>query len=40
MEALTDPEERGRALAEIEALHPVIPGVTTWNGGITLIHRV
>jgi len=36
-EALTDPEERGRALAEIETLHP--PGVTASNGGITLIRR-
>jgi hypothetical protein len=36
-EALTDPEERGPALAAIEALHPLIPGVTASNGGITLI---
>jgi hypothetical protein len=28
------------ALAEIEALHPLIPGVTASNGGITLIRRV
>ena len=38
--ALTDPEERGNALAAIEALHPLIPGVTASNGGITLIRRV
>ena len=38
--ALTDPEEHGRALAAIEALHPLIPGVTASNGGITLIRRV
>jgi hypothetical protein len=39
-EAITDAEERGRALAAIEALHPPIPGVTASNGGITLIRRV
>jgi hypothetical protein len=39
-EALTDPEERGRALAALETLHPLIPGVTASNGGITLIRRV
>jgi hypothetical protein len=39
-EAIPDAEERGRALAEIETLHPVIPGVTASNGGITLIRRV
>jgi hypothetical protein len=38
--ALTDPEERGQALAAIEALQPLIPGVTASNGGITLIRRV
>jgi hypothetical protein len=38
--ALTDPEERDRALAAIETLHPLIPGVTASNGGITLIRRV
>ena len=38
--ALTDPEERGKALAAIETLHPLIPGVTASNGGITLIRRV
>jgi hypothetical protein len=38
-EAIPDPEERGRALAEVEALHPLIPGVTASNGGITLIRR-
>ncbi|HEY8033907.1 MAG TPA: siphovirus Gp157 family protein [Methylocella sp.] len=38
--AIPDPEERGRALAEVETLHPVIPGVTVSNGGITLIRRV
>jgi hypothetical protein len=38
--ALTDPEERGQALAAIETLHPLIPGVTASNGGITLIRRV
>jgi hypothetical protein len=39
-EALMDPEERRRALAEIEALHPLIAGVTASNGGIALIRRV
>jgi hypothetical protein len=39
-EALTDPEERDRALAAVETLHPLIPGVTASNGGITLIRRV
>jgi hypothetical protein len=38
--ALTDPEERDRALAAVETLHPLIPGVTPSNGGITLIRRV
>jgi hypothetical protein len=38
--ALTDPEDRGQALAAIETLHPLIPGVTASNGGITLIRRV
>ena len=38
--ALTDSEERGRALAAVETLHPLIPGVTASNGGITLIRRV
>ena len=36
----TDPEERDRALAAIATLHPLIPGVTASNGGITLIRRV
>jgi len=27
-------------LATVEALHPLIPGVTASNGGITLIRRV
>jgi hypothetical protein len=39
-EAIPDPEERGRALAAIETLHPMISGVTASNGGITLIWRV
>ncbi len=39
-EAIPDPEERRRALAAVETLHPPIPGVTTSNGGITLIRRV
>jgi hypothetical protein len=39
-EAIPDPEERGRALAAVETLHPSIPGVTASNGGITLIRRV
>jgi Siphovirus Gp157 len=39
-EAIPDPEERGRALAAVEILHPSIPGVTASNGGITLIRRV
>jgi hypothetical protein len=38
--ALTDPEERDQALAAVETLHPLIPGVTASNGGITLIRRV
>ena len=38
--ALTDPEERGKALAAVETLHPLIPGITASNGGITLIRRV
>ena len=38
--AIPDPEERGRALAAVETLNPVIPGVTVSNGGITLIRRV
>jgi hypothetical protein len=38
-EAIPDPEERGRALAAVETLHPLIPGVAS-NGGITLIRRV
>jgi Siphovirus Gp157/Dodecin len=39
-EAIPDPEERGQALAAVESLHPMIPGVTASNGGITLIRRV
>jgi hypothetical protein len=39
-EAIPDPEERRRALAAVETLHPPIPGVTASNGGITLIRRV
>jgi hypothetical protein len=39
-EAIPDAEERGRALTAIETLHPLIPGVTASNGGITLIWRV
>jgi hypothetical protein len=39
-EAIPDAEERDRALAAVETLHPVIPGVTASNGGITLIRRV
>jgi len=31
---------RGQALAAVEGIHPVIPGVTASNGGITLIRRV
>jgi hypothetical protein len=27
-------------LAAVEAIHPLIPGVTASNGGITLIRRV
>jgi hypothetical protein len=38
--ALTDPEERGKGLAAVETLHPLIPGVTASNGGIILIRRV
>ncbi|HEV7909750.1 MAG TPA: siphovirus Gp157 family protein [Methylocella sp.] len=33
-EALTDPEERRRALAAVETMHPLVPGVTVSNGGI------
>jgi hypothetical protein len=39
-EAIPDVEERDRALAAVETLHPPIPGVTASNGGITLIRRV
>jgi Siphovirus Gp157 len=39
-EAISDPEDRSRALAAIETLHPPIPGVTPSNGGITLTRRV
>jgi hypothetical protein len=39
-EAIPEPEERRQALAEIKALHPLIPGVTASNAGITLIRRV
>jgi hypothetical protein len=39
-EAIPDPEERGRALAAVETLHPLIPGVTASNGGMALIRRV
>jgi Siphovirus Gp157 len=39
-EAIPDAEERDRALAAVETLHPPIPGVTPSNGGITLIRRV
>jgi hypothetical protein len=39
-EAISDAEERDQALAAVETLHPVIPGVTASNGGITLIRRV
>jgi hypothetical protein len=39
-EAIPDPQERDRALAAVETLHPLIPGVTASNGGITLIRRV
>ncbi|MFZ3328478.1 MAG: siphovirus Gp157 family protein [Methylocella sp.] len=35
-EALTDPEERRRALAAVETMHPLVPGVTVSNGGIIL----
>jgi hypothetical protein len=31
-EALTDPEERGGALAAVETLHPPIPGIAASNG--------
>ena len=33
-EALTDPEERRRALAAVETMHPLVPGVTVSNNGI------
>jgi hypothetical protein len=39
-EAMPDPDDRRRALAANETLHPPIPGVTASNGGITLIRRV
>jgi hypothetical protein len=39
-EAIPDPQERGRARAAVETLHPVIPGVTASNSGITLVRRV
>jgi hypothetical protein len=35
-EALTDPEERRRALAAVETMHPLVPGVTVSNGGSIL----
>ena len=39
-ELISDPDQRLRALAAIETLHPPIPGVTPSNGGITLLRRV
>lgn len=39
-EALSEPDERQRALATVEALHPPIPGVVASNGGLTLSRRV
>ncbi len=39
-ESIVNPDEHQRTLAEVEALHPLIPGVTASNGGITLIRRV
>jgi hypothetical protein len=39
-EALSDPDERLRALATVDALHPPIPGVAASNGGFTLSRRV
>jgi hypothetical protein len=37
---IPDPDERRRALDEVEKLHPPIPGVTVSNGGVSLIRRV
>jgi Siphovirus Gp157 len=39
-EAISDPEERSRALAAVETVQPLIPVVIASNGGITLIRRV
>ncbi len=39
-EAIPDPDDRQRAIAGIETLHPPIAGVTASNGGITLTRRV
>jgi hypothetical protein len=39
-EALSDPNERERALATVNVLHPPIAGVAASNGGLTLSRRV
>lgn len=39
-EAIGDPAARNGALAEVDRLHPEIPGVTASNGGLTLMRRV
>jgi len=39
-ETIQDPKARQHALTEVEALHPVIPGVVAPNGGVTLMRRV
>jgi hypothetical protein len=38
--ALPDLTERAAALAQVETLQPLIPGVTASNGGLTLTRRV
>lgn len=39
-ETISDPAARKGALAEVDRLHPEIPGVTASNGGLTLMRRV
>ena len=39
-DAISDPAGRKNAFAEVDRLHPEIPGVTASNGGLTLMRRV
>lgn len=39
-DAMVDTDARREAIAEIDRVHPEIPGVTASNGGLTLIRRV